>query len=135
MALRPDASISAGLATVGLVYGVYQIQLPSVTDVRAAPPQDGHVQRSERTATWTAAALVSAVSLIARDMNIFVLGGSAVVAMAWYYRHADHVNPVTKVANSAANSAHADSMPDMAPADMSGDYGTDTVPADSYAFG
>lgn len=134
MALRPDASISAGLATVGLVYGVYQINLPSVVDVRAAPPGDGHVQRSERVATWTAAALVSGVSLIARDMNIFVLGGAATVAMAWYYRHADHVNPVTKVANSARNSAHVDTMPDTAPVDMA-DYGADAVPADSYAFG
>jgi hypothetical protein len=66
-------------------------------------------------------------------MNIFVLGGAATVALAWYYRHADQVNPVTKVANSIANSAHVDTMPDTMPHDV--DYGADAVPQDSYAFG
>lgn len=104
MSLRPDVSITAGLATVGIVYGTYQILLPRATDVRAAPDGDAHVDKAERTATWVAASLVAGVSLIARDANIFILGGTATVVMAWTYRHANTVNPLTAVANSFTNS-------------------------------
>ena len=133
--LRPEASITASLATVGLVYGIYQITLPNVTDVRAAPPVDGHIAKSERVATWTAAAFVSGTALIARDMNIFILGGAATVAFAWYYKHANHVNPLTTVAGAFRNSAGVSSMGPTDPMMGAAGYGQPEVSPDSYAFG
>lgn len=93
MALKREVSLGVGLATAALVWGVYNGALPSIADARVAQPQDRDLSASERTATWTAAAVVSGVSLLAKDPTVFVLGGSMVVILAWWHRHANHYNP------------------------------------------
>jgi hypothetical protein len=95
VALKPEASITVGLATAGVVYGIFAQATPSIADIRVASPNDEHIATSERTATWQAAVVVSGISLIARDPTIFILGGAMVVAMAWWTRHANAVNPLT----------------------------------------
>lgn len=114
MALKPDASLMAGLAVAGVVYGVYSNALPSVADVRAAQPNNADISAAERSATWISLAVVSGVSLIAKDPTIFILGGSMVVALAWWHRHADMVIPelgmaVPKYTNES-NQVDADNM-------------------------
>lgn len=101
MALKPEISVMAALATGAVVYGVFQTSLPSVTDIRAAEQGSEDVQNSERAATWEAAALVGAISLIAKDPTIFIVGGAMTVILAWKYRHADMVNPLTHKAAEA----------------------------------
>lgn len=133
MSLRPEASVTASLATAALVYAVFQISLPNVVDVRAAPPGDAHIRQGERVATWTAAGLAAGVALIARDMNIFILGGAATIAFSWYYKHGNMVNPITKVANSFTNSQMAPPAAPMAGAEPG--YGMPAAPVDAYAFG
>ena len=93
MPLKPDVSMTVALATATAVYGVYQMALPPVADVRTSTEHHPDVQAAERLATWTAAAAVSGIALIARDMNVFIVGGSMVIALAWWYRHADAVIP------------------------------------------
>lgn len=93
MALPRTVSLATGLATVGLVWGIYNSALPTIADIRVADPEDRDVAAAERTATWTAAAIVSGVSLIAKDPTVFVLGGSMVVVLAWWHRHSNHFNP------------------------------------------
>lgn len=91
--LKPDVSITVALATGALVYGVYQMALPPVADVRTSAENHPDVQAAERLATWTAAAAVAGIALIARDMNVFIVGGGMTIALAWWYRHADAVIP------------------------------------------
>jgi hypothetical protein len=91
--LKPEVSIPSSIALGALVWGVYQVALPPIADIRTSEPQHPDVAASERTATWAAAAVVGGVSLVARDMNIFIVGGSMVIALAWWYRHADEVSP------------------------------------------
>jgi hypothetical protein len=91
--LKPEVSVTAALATGALVYGIYSMALPPVADVRTSAQDHPDVAASERLATWTAAAAVSGIALIARDMNIFVVGGAMTIALAWWYRHADRVIP------------------------------------------
>lgn len=91
--LEPKVSLGVGLATAALVWGVYQHALPSLTEHRIAAEDNAHAQAAEKTATWTSAAIVSAVSLIARDPSVFILGGAMVIGLAWWHRHADMVNP------------------------------------------
>lgn len=91
--LKPEASIGVGLATAAVVYGVYTTAVPSIADVRSLPQGTRDIEASERSAAWMSAAVVGAISLIAKDPTVFILGGSMVVALSWWYKHAETVNP------------------------------------------
>lgn len=90
MALQREASLGVGLATAAMVWGVYQAALPSVVDERVSQPGDAELASTERAATWTAAAIVSGVSLIAKDPTVFVIGGIMVIGLAFWHRHANY---------------------------------------------
>lgn len=93
--LKPEGSITAGLATAALVYGIYTFSTPSTAVIHATQANDENVERGRKKAAWTTAVAVSAISLIARDKTIFVLGGAMVVALDWHTRHANAVSPDT----------------------------------------
>lgn len=109
--MKPEVSLTVGLATVALVYGIYSNALPTVADIRVGQAADPDIASAEQLAAWTAAAAVGAVSLIAKDPTVFVLGGSMVVALSWWHRHANHVNPLNGLARRAGGEAAA-YMPD-----------------------
>lgn len=95
MALRAEVSIGMGLAVAALVYGVYSNVTPNMADIRAAEPGNTDVDATRKQAAFLTAGIVSGVSLIAKDPTIFIIGGSMVVAMDWYHRHANEVDPRT----------------------------------------
>jgi hypothetical protein len=86
--LKPEASVMAGLATAGVVYGIHTAFHPTVADIQGLPSGNKDVDQSERKATWLSVAVVSGVSLLAKDPTIFVIGSAATVAMAFFTRHA-----------------------------------------------
>jgi hypothetical protein len=100
MALNDESSVAIGLAVGGVAFTIFNMSLPPLTDIRAAEPENGDIFAAERTATWLAAGLVTGTALIVRDATVFVIGGTVVVAMAWLYRHANEVNPVSGKATS-----------------------------------
>lgn len=91
--LKPEVSIGVGLATAAVVYGIYSSAVPNIADTRSLPANNGDVAAAEKSAGWLAAAVVGGISLIAKDPTVFILGGSMVIAMAWWNRHANSVNP------------------------------------------
>ncbi len=93
MSLKPEISITTGLAVAALVYTVYNRALPADVDIRVAQPNDDDVEASRRKAAYTAVAIVSVVSLIAKDPTVFILGGAATVGVDWWTRHANAVDP------------------------------------------
>lgn len=93
MAQRPEVSLSLGIATAALVYGIYGRALPNLADIRVAKESNADVDAAERNAAWTSTAMVAGISLIARDGTIFILGGSMIIAMSWWNRHANQVIP------------------------------------------
>jgi hypothetical protein len=95
MALKPEVSLTVAAATGALVFGIFQVELPSTADVHAAAPHNSHVSGSITSAGWTAAAAVAGVSLLAKDPTVFVVGGSIAAFMVWRYKHANMVNPGT----------------------------------------
>lgn len=117
--MKAEASLGMGLAVGVLVFGIYQHTMPSLIDHRAGDPGDVNAASAERAATWTAAAVVAGVSLLAKDPTVFVVGGAFVIALSFFHRHANLVNPTTgratapgaPVDQAAADSATA---PDMA---------------------
>jgi hypothetical protein len=98
MALKPEISLGVGLATATVVYGIYMNALPPVVDIRATPANDQHVAGTEKAAAWTAAAVVAGISLLAKDATVFIIGGSMVIALSWWNKHANAVNPEYGVA-------------------------------------
>jgi hypothetical protein len=96
MSLSPESRLGLGLMTGALVYGIYQIQLPSATDVRSVQPGSAEVQSAERGATWMSVIAVSGIALLSKSLEVFCIGGTIVTGLAWTYRHADQVDPITK---------------------------------------
>jgi len=96
--LDRKSSIAVGLAMIGVVYGVYDNALPTVSDSKAVNPNNPITQQSETSARWVSGALVVLVSVVTRDPTVFVLGGSAVVAFSWMHRHANLYNPSSGLA-------------------------------------
>jgi hypothetical protein len=109
MALRPEVSLPVALATGAVVYGVYATHLPNVAESKLTMPGNQHLSSSRKTATWTSAAIVAGISLIAADPSIFIIGGTMVVVLDVVNRHANSVHPQTgqMVAPSSAGSATA----------------------------
>lgn len=110
-----EASLGIALATGVLVWSIYSHALPSLVDHRVADRDDDAAERAERTATWTAAGTVSMISLIARDPTVFVIGGAMVVALSFWHRHANLVDPMTGRATAPMPLGADDATaPDMA---------------------
>lgn len=95
MALKPEISLGVGLATAAVVWSIYQNATPTIADIRSGPAQDDTIDGSRKMASWTAAGVVAGISLLAKDPTVFVLGASMVVAVDWWHRHANAVNPDT----------------------------------------
>ncbi len=103
-ALNRQASVGVGLATIGLVGFTYGQFCPKVADMRVSNPNDREAAGSEKAARWTAGALVVLVSLISKDVTVFVMGGGALVAFSWQHRYANTYNPETGVASRMPDS-------------------------------
>jgi|SRR3954464_12575941 hypothetical protein len=111
--LKPDVSLTVALATGAVVWGIYSNALPTLPDVRVGKPNDLDVDGARKAATWTAAGVVGAISLIAKDANVFIVGGAMVIAADWWFRHANAKNPmVGGVTPSGASVALQDQAPD-----------------------
>jgi hypothetical protein len=108
MALRPEASLGVGLATAGLVVAIHSQATPSMADIRVAAPNDEHIDASERAASWLSVAVVAGISLVAKDPTIFIIGGATVVALAWWERHGNTVNPLTGLASMEGSVSRLD---------------------------
>ena len=93
MPLKPEVSIMTGLTVGALVFTIYSRALPADVDMRVAQPHDTDIEASRKKAAYTAAAAVAGISLIAKDATVFILGGSMVIAVDWWTRHSNAVNP------------------------------------------
>jgi hypothetical protein len=98
MSLKPEISLGVGLATATVVYGIYMNALPPVVDLRTTPANNDDVASTEKAAAWTAAAVVGGISLIAKDATVFIIGGGMIIALSWWNKHANMVNPEFGVA-------------------------------------
>lgn len=96
MALKPEIGVPAALAVGTMVYTIYGRGLPASADIRQGQPDDEDIDAVRRQNAWMAAAVVSGVSLMTKDPNIFVVGGVMVIALDWLTRHANSVDPTVK---------------------------------------
>lgn len=93
--MKAEASLGMGLATGVVVFSIYSHAMPSVVDHRVGDANDADAGSAERTARWLAAGTVAAISLIAKDPTVFVIGGGIVVALSVWHRYANMLDPVS----------------------------------------
>lgn len=91
--LKPEGSIVAGLAVMGLVYADYQLNVGTVAQVHMTDANHPAVETSRKKAGYSAFLLVAGIGLIARDANIIILGSATIIAMELNYRHAIMAHP------------------------------------------
>lgn len=116
--LQPDSATTVGLLTAAGVFLIYNNAMPSLSDLRAAPPHDATAETSRKHAAILSAILVAGVFLIARDLNSYAISGASLVGIDYLYKHSNATHPGTgklDVSNSGAsvsNIAQAYPMPD-----------------------
>lgn len=93
--LSGENSIVASLSTVALVFGIYSMKIGPVSDLHASPANDGNMQAACKKAGVEAIVVVAAVSLIAKDPNIAILGGAAIIVEELLNRHALMADPMS----------------------------------------
>lgn len=84
--LKPEGSTVAGLATVGAVFAIYQLNVGNVAQAHATDSNHPALETSRKKAGYTALVIVSALTLITKDANVGILGGAAIIAMELSYR-------------------------------------------------
>lgn len=105
--MRPEGSIMAGLAVVGIVYGIYQLEVGPVSQAGASVANHPILDTSRKKAGYSSLVLVAAVSLLAKDPNIVILGGGAIIGMELSYRHAIMQDPQSGVVVAPGPNAYA----------------------------
>ena len=102
--LKPENSIIAGMATVGLVIANYNLHNGSAAEASNTPAWNADLTSSTKKAGYISLALVAGISLISHDPNVFILGCAAIIAMHSTYIHAIATSPNTGtiVAGAAA---------------------------------
>jgi hypothetical protein len=93
--LKPDGSIALGLATAITTYAIYDRSLPDAATMHATDANDINIEAGRKKATLTAAAVLGAVTLLTKDVNVFILGGVTLFALDFHARHANASNPAT----------------------------------------
>lgn len=93
--LKPENSVIAGIATAGVVFAVYQLSVGSVSGAQATDANHPVLESSRKKAGYTALIMVAALTLLTRDGNIGILGGSSIIAMELAYRHGIMAHPET----------------------------------------
>lgn len=105
--LKPEASVTAGVATIAAVYGVYQLNMGPVALTQATDANHPAMATSRKKAGFMALTLVAALTLVTKDANIGILGGGTIIAMELAYRHGIMADPMTgQIQNPNPNTAY-----------------------------
>jgi hypothetical protein len=104
--LKPNEEIQVSALSAAIVYGIFQLNVPSLADVRVSQPggqNAQHVHGSVKTAAWTATVVTGGLALLAKSPTIFIVGGVMTVIESWKYYHANAVSPATGKVPATAN--------------------------------
>lgn len=106
--LKPENSAIAGIATVGLVYGVYNLNIGSMAQAQATTANHPVLESARKKAGLSALVMVAALCLITRDKNIGILGFGTIMVMEGVARHSIMAHPESgQMINPNPNSAYA----------------------------
>ena len=90
---KPADSLTISLATAAGVLVVYGSKVGPCADVHTTEASDPNINASIKKAGWESWLLVAAMTLLSRDLNVAILGGSTVILEHVMYLHASMANP------------------------------------------
>lgn len=90
--LKPNEEIQVSALSAAVVYGIFQLNAPNLSDVKAAKAGNQNVHSSVKTAAWTSAAVIAGLSILSKSATVFVVGGLMTVAESWKYFHGNVTN-------------------------------------------
>ena len=93
--LKPEGSLILGMTTAAVVYSIYQLDVGPVSMAQATDANHPLLESSRKKAGYTALVMVGGLALLAKDPNMIILGGAAIIAIEAHYRHAIMVQPDT----------------------------------------
>jgi hypothetical protein len=93
--LKPDGSIVVGISTMIMVYAVFDRSLPDAATMHSTTANDINIEAGRKKATITSAGLLSGITLLTRDINVWILGAMTIFALDFHARHANASNKDT----------------------------------------
>lgn len=121
--LKPEGSVMAGLATIGAVFAVYQLNVGNVATAQATPANHPVLESSRKKAGYSALVLVAGLGLVTKDANILILGCGSIIGMEIAYRHGIMAHPASgKMQSPNPNTAYAPAS-NVYPLDVQGETG------------
>jgi len=78
-----------------MVYAIYDRSLPDSATMHATGANDINIEAGRKKATITSAGVLAAITLLTKDVNVFILGGAVLFALDFHARHANASNPDT----------------------------------------
>lgn len=124
--LKPETSAGASVATLGLVYGIYQLNIGSASQAQATDANHPVMESCRKKAGYTSLVAVAGLTLLTRDGNVGIAGSLAIIAMELTYRHSIMAHPLTGRLTPPDHSAYepvdASMVPDYPPDDADADY-------------
>jgi hypothetical protein len=91
--LRPADSITIALATGIGVAAIYGSDVGPVADVHMSLPGDPAISAAVKKAGTKSWLLVAGVTVLTRDLNVVLIGGSMLILEHLSYLHANMSNP------------------------------------------
>jgi hypothetical protein len=92
---KPENSAIAGIATVGLVAAIYELDVGQVSQAAASDANHPALASAKKKAGYTSFIAVAGLTLITRDRNVGVLGFLSIIGMEIHFRHAIMSDPAT----------------------------------------
>ncbi len=114
--LKPNEQIGISAATAVGVFAIFQLNAPNLADVKASQPggaASANTHASIKIATWTSAAFVSGLGILAKDPTIFIVGALVTIAESWKYMHANATHTVTGAVVAPGASATGQPSPTL----------------------
>lgn len=95
--LKPSESTLTGLAEIGVVYSIYNLNIGSTAQAQATDANHPALESCRKKAGYASLALVAGLFLITKDVNSFILGCGTIIAMELTYRHGIMADPVSGI--------------------------------------
>lgn len=97
---------------------IYQHFMPRIADIRTAEPFNTDIESSERAALFASSGFVLVTAGLTKSIEVFIIGGLAIVLIDFVTKHANAVHPDTgKMASAepqAGGTSESFPMPDYA---------------------
>jgi hypothetical protein len=121
---KPENSIISGVAVAGSVLAIYNLGVGTLSQAHASDANHMSLESARKKSAYSAFLFVSAVTLLAKDVNIGILGFGTIIAMELTYRHSIMTNPSTGKMEAPAISAQAPvTPPNVINMPQTSDYG------------